>query len=102
MHLLKMQIQQELTQVRLTYHNNSTVLQSVFVAEDAKQITPPSVEIPDGKVFTGWFRKTMDETGKTTYSLMLLPDEAGKVSLPEGTVLEPMELYAMFENKGEQ
>ncbi len=100
--MTNVQIQQELTQVRLTYHNGSTVLESVFVADDAKQITPPSVEVPDGKVFTGWFRKTTDETGKTTYSLMLLPDETGKVSLPEGTVLEPMELYAMFENEGEQ
>ena len=100
--MTNVQIQQELTQVRLTYHNGGTVLQSVFVAEDAKQVTPPSVEVPAGKVFTGWFRKTTDEAGKTTYSLVLLPDETGKVTLPEGTALEPMELFAMFENEGEE
>lgn len=100
--MTNVQIQQELAQVRLTYHNGSTVVESVFVAEDAKQITPPTVEVPEGKVFTGWYRKSIDEAGKLTYSLVLLPDETGKVALPEGTVLEPMELYAMFENEEEK
>lgn len=98
--MTNVQIQQELTQVRLTYHNGGTIVESVFVAEDAEQITPPTVEVPEGKVFTGWFRKATDEAGKTTYSLALLPDETGKVTLPEGTALESMELFAMFENEG--
>lgn len=100
--MTNVQVQQELTQVRLTYVNGGTVVESVFVAEDADQITPPAVKVPEGKVFSGWFRKTTDDSGKTTYSLVLLPDETGSVSLSNDTVLEPMELFAMFENKGEQ
>lgn len=100
--MTNVQVQQELTQVRLTYIHDGEVVESVFVAENAKQVTPPTVEVPEGKVFSGWFRKLTDDAGKTTYSLVLLPDETGSVSLADGTALEPMELFAMFENKGEK
>ena len=55
--------------------------------------------VPEGKVFSGWVRETINEDGSTTLTVMFEPDpETGKVSIPEGTVLEPMVLYALFED----
>ena len=54
---------------------------------------------PEGKVFSGWVRETVNEDGSTTLTVMFEPDPVtGKVAIPEGTVLEPMVLYALFEN----
>ena len=36
------------------------------------------------------------------YNLQFQPDEEGKVAIPEGTILKPMTLYALFQNPGEQ
>ena len=53
--------------------------------------------VPEGKVLSGWFVQSEDEAGNTTYTRVFQPDETGAVQLPTGYTLEPMVLYALFE-----
>lgn len=86
--------------VRLTFMSGDTELTSNFFQTDASEIITPLTTIPEGKVFSGWATLSEDETGNTVYNLVFQPDETGRVSIPEGTTLEPMTLYAVFENAG--
>ena len=85
-------------EVRLTFMDGSTELFSDFYATDAESLVTPLVSVPDGKVFGGWITITENEEGKTVYTVIFTPDEQGNVSIPEGTVLQPMTLYAWYEN----
>lgn len=85
-------IQQEKSQVRLTFCCDGEIVSSVMVDQDAKKLTLPTVPVPEGKVFKGWAVEEQDETGKTVWTVMF--DAMGDVSL-SGT-LEPMELTALF------
>ena len=86
-------------EVRLTFMNGTEVLDSKFVANDADELTTPMVSVPEGKVFAGWIAKVMDENGNWEWNLIFTtPDEMGNVTLASGTLLEPMTLYAHFEN----
>ncbi len=96
--LTNVDVQKEKTSVRLTYWQDETLLGSEMVASDSTKLTPPKITAPEGMVFTGWFQKQQDEKGNTTYSLVFQPDET--VYLPEGTELESMTLYAMFQSAG--
>lgn len=91
-------IQTPVGQVRLTYKNGDTVLDSAFVSTDATELMTPVVAAPDGQVFSGWLRETVDESGKKVMELVFTPDETGKVTLPAGTTLEPMTLTPYFED----
>ena len=91
-------VQSGKSQVRLTYVHNGTVLQTGMVDAESATLIPPAVEAPNGKVFAGWFRQTVNEAGEPMYTRMFLPDEDGKVSVPAGYELEPMVLYALFES----
>ena len=83
--------------VRLTFMNGDTVLRSEFVKTDDTELdTPPRVSAPEGKVFIGWYRIDKYDNG-TTYTMVFDPDENGHVNIPNGTTLEPMTLYALFE-----
>lgn len=82
--------------VRLTFMNGDTVLSSEFVKTDATELDTPLVSAPEGKVFIGWYRIDKYENG-TTYTMVFDPDENGHVTIPNGTTLEPMTLYALFE-----
>ena len=82
--------------VRLTFMNGDTVLSSEFVKTDATELDTPLVSAPDGKVFIGWYRIDKYDNG-TTYTMVFDPDENGHVTIPNGTTLEPMTLYALFE-----
>ena len=42
----------------------------------------------------------MDDSGRTTLTLVFQPDDSGIVNIPEGTTLTPMTLYALFEDAG--
>lgn len=86
--------------VRLTFMSGDTELTSNFFQTDASEIITPLTTIPEGKVFSGWAVLTEDESGNTVYNLIFQPDATGKVSIPESTTLEPMTLYAVFENAG--
>ncbi len=88
--------------VRLTFTSSSgEVLFSDFVRNDATTLTTPVVSAPAGKVFSGWVREGVDAEGNTTWTVMFTPDENGNVTLPSGTVLEPMTLFPLFENASE-
>ena len=82
--------------VRLTFMNGDTVLSSDFVKTDATELDTPLVSAPEGKVFIGWYRIDKYDNG-TTYTMVFDPDENGHVTIPNGTTLEPMTLYALFE-----
>lgn len=82
--------------VRLTFMNGDTVLSSEFVKTDATELDTPLVSAPEGKVFIGWYRIDKYDKG-TTYTMAFDPDENGHVNIPNGTTLEPMTLYALFE-----
>ena len=83
--------------VRLTFMDGETVLSSEFVQTDATELETPLVSVPDGKVFSGWYRIDKYDNG-TTYTMVFDPDENGHVNIPVGTTLEPMTLYALFED----
>lgn len=92
-------VSQPVGKVRLTFMNGSTLLTTDLVSNNLKELVTPLIPAPEGKVFSGWVRETIHEDGSTTLTVMFEPDPiTGKVSLPEGTVLEPMVLYALFED----
>lgn len=92
-------VQQQTTLVRLTYMNGSELLETSLVDASSSFLTPPAVTAQEGQVFTGWYYETTAEDGSKTMTLAFLPDESGTVSLG-GATLEPMTLYALFENEG--
>ena len=85
-------------EVRLTFMDGDEVLTTGFYDTDASNLTAPVLSAPEGKVFAGWVRKGVDENGRTTLTIMFQPDSEGKVTIPEGTTLEPMVLYAYFQD----
>ena len=92
-------VSQPVGKVRLTFMNGTTLLTSDLVSNNLKELVTPLIPTPEGKVFSGWVRETVNEDGSTTLTVMFEPDPVtGKVAIPEGTVLEPMVLYALFEN----
>lgn len=94
-------ISQPVGKVRLTFMVDDTEVFSNFFATDATEIVTPAISpIPEGKVFTGWTKKDVDEKGVTTLTLVFQPDESGHVTIPEGNTLEPMTLYALIEDAG--
>ena len=84
--------------VRLTFMDGTIKLTSDFYSTDSTQLTTPLVSVPEGKVFSGWYRIETDENGITSYNMVFDPDENGVVSIPTGTTLEPMTLYALYED----
>lgn len=85
-------------EVRLSFLYGDTLLFTNFYSPDTPSLLAPVVSAPAGQVFTGWYRADVDESGKTVYTLVFTPDANGNIRLPEGTVLEPMTLYALFED----
>lgn len=94
-------ISQAVGKVRLTFIVDNQEVFSNFFETDATDIVTPAISpIPEGKVFSGWAKKEVDDKGVTTWMLIFQPDESGHVSIPEGNALEPMTLYALFEDAG--
>jgi len=93
-------VQKVLTEVRVTYLQDGEILSSEMVSDETTFLTTPTVQIPEGKVLAGWFQESVDEKGNTTYTLVFQSDENGRVQLPAGYVLEPLELHALFEKEG--
>lgn len=95
-------VSQPVGKIRLTFMHGDTKLTSDFYNTDSKEIiTPIITPAPEGKVFSGWVRQTENENGDTVLTVMFEPDETGRVAIPEGTALEPMTLYALFQDAGE-
>ncbi len=94
-------VSQPVGKVRLTFMDGSTLLTSELVSNSLKELVTPVIPVPEGKVFSGWVRESIDESGNKTLTVMFQPDPVtGKVAIPEGTTLEPMVLYALFEDAG--
>lgn len=87
--------------VRLTFKQGDTLLTTGFVDTDAKKVVTPNISVPEGQVFSGWITISEDAEGNTVYNLVFPHTETGEVELPDGTALEPMTLYAWFQNEGE-
>lgn len=85
-------------EVRLTFMDGDNVLTTGFYDTDAHDLTAPVLSAPEGKVFKGWVRRSVDENGRTTLTIVFQPDENGHVTIPSGTTLEPMTLYALFDD----
>lgn len=83
-------------QVRLTFREDDRVVASFFVSAQSRALTCPVLPGPQGKTFGGWATK-QQEGGKTVMHRMFCPDDEGNVTLPEGTRLEPMTLYPLWE-----
>lgn len=79
--------------VRITFVNEDTVISSEFYDTDASRVDPPELSVPEGKKFVGWLNKDAAE-----WYLVFAPDESGVVTIPAGTTLEPMTVYAHFED----
>ena len=88
--------QEAVTFVRLTYLLDDQVVLTEMVDAHSSKLTLPAITIPEGKSFTGWFTKVVDEKGVTTTELAFEPTEDGTVRLSTDSVLEPMTLYALY------
>ena len=88
------------TMVRMTWMQDGQILESVMMDASEDLLKPPAVTVPEGQVFLGWFKETLDANGDTTLSLVFAPTESGNISLPSDYILEPMVLQAMFEKEG--
>lgn len=93
-------VSQPVGKVRLTFMNGSTQIHTDLFQNDLDEIVTPILQVPDGKVFSGWATLT-EENNSAVYKLVLIPDETGRVAIADGTVLEPMTLYAVFEDADE-
>ncbi len=92
-------VQKEIAYIRLTYVCDDRILGSGFVDAESAQLTAPLAPVPEGKTFAGWFRRSSDESGKETYQLVFQPDENSVISLPDDIRMDPMTLYALFEDE---
>ena len=86
--------------VRITFVsdlNDGITLSSQFYQTDAASLMAPVVTAPEGKTFSGWVRvDTVNNQKQLT--VVFTPDETGLVQIPAGTTLEPMTLYALYED----
>lgn len=85
--------------VRLTFMDGETKLDSQMYDTNSTKLSPPAVSVPEGKIFSGWYQKEVDENGKISYNMVFDPDENGNVTIPNGTTLKPMTLYALYEDR---
>lgn len=90
-------VQQQVSQVRIVFMNEETVLSNQMVDANTNSLALPAVTAPDGKVFAGWVKQEIDSAGQTTLTVVFEPSEENTVYLPSDMELEPMTLYALFE-----
>lgn len=95
-------IQELVNEVRVTFLDaDGNVISSSFVKDDARELTAPTMTVPDGQQFAGWFTETVDDAGTTTLTLAFQPAEDGTVTIPMGSTLTPMVLQPVFEPAAE-
>lgn len=94
-------VQQKKEQVRLTFMDGDNILSDEMVDAHASKLTLPAVTVPEGKVFAGWVKRETAANGSVTLTVVFEDGPAAaEVYLPEGEGLEPMTLYALFEDGG--
>ena len=101
--LVNVEIQEQVEEVRLTFKDaEGNVLSNEFVSSSIKILPLPTVEVPEGKVFAGWYMQTFDEEGGEMLNMMFLPDANNSVNLSGSTeALKSMTLVPMFNDATE-
>ncbi len=90
-------VQQQTSQVRLTFISEEQVLRSEMIDANTSALTLPAVTAPEGMVFRGWVKQEINTAGQTTLTIVFEPSAENTVYLPSDAALEPMTLYALFE-----
>ena len=91
-------VQEQIAEVRITFLDASgNILSSEFVKDDISVLYPPTLTVPQGQQFAGWFYETVDASGTKTLNKAFTPDAEGVVEIPAGTKLIPMILKPVFE-----
>ncbi len=96
--MTNMNIAETVGKIRLTFMNGDVVLSNDFYDIESETLSTPLISVPAGKVFSGWYRETVRDNGSVEQFLVFVPDTNGEVTIPSGTVLEPMVLYPLFED----
>ena len=91
-------VQKEISEVRISFLDTAgNVVSTEFMPDDTSEIFAPTITVPAGQQFAGWFKETVDASGTKTLQLVFTPDESGLITVPHGTTLEPMTLIPVFE-----
>lgn len=90
-------VQQQVSQVRIVFMNEDTVLSNQMVDTNTNSLALPTVTAPEGKVFAGWVKQEINSAGQTTLTVVFEPSAENVVYLPSDTALEPMVLHALYE-----
>lgn len=91
-------VQEQIAEVRITFLDaNGNVISSDFVKDNASVLYAPTLTVPQGQQFAGWFYETVDASGTKTLNKAFVPDAEGVVEIPAGTKLEPLVLQPVFE-----
>jgi len=83
----------DVTKVRLEFRVDNTEVYYDFYETDRTSFYTPVITAPHGYTFTGWGIETTDGSLQTVFT----PDETGFVTIPQGTMLEPMVLHPIFD-----
>lgn len=94
--MTNMDVQEELVHTRLVFMDGEKELGNMFVSSQDHSFTPPAVPDRPGERFAGWAVRSL-EGNNVTMTVQFQPGEDGTVTLPAGYELEPMTLYAVFE-----
>lgn len=93
-------VQQQVSQVRIVFMNEETVLSNQMVDASTNSLALPAVTAPEGKIFAGWVKQEVNAAGQTTLTVVFEPSAENIVYLPSDTVLEPMVLHALYKEAG--
>lgn len=86
------------SRVLLTFVMDGVTVSDNFHDTALRQMVVPLVSAPSGRRFSGWYREELQADGSCLLSCVFLPDESGLVVFPEDFTLQPMTLYALFED----
>ena len=85
-------------QVRLTFVQDGAVVDTKLVDIRESAIVLPKITAPEGKTAAGWAQKHTDAQGNETMAILFPATSKETVSLSQGSALEPMTLYAVYED----
>lgn len=87
-----------LEKVRFTFIQDQNVVETKLVDAHETALNLPNISAPAGKVFTGWAQKHTDAQGNETMAILFSAAEGNTIQLPQGNILEPTTLYAVYED----
>lgn len=93
--MINLNIQEQITMVRLTYKDaEGNEISSELVDASSKHLVCPTITVPEGKTFLGWYEEKTDDQGNIDLTSRFTPDASGHVTVVE--TLEPMVLVPQF------